>query len=162
MTQSVYLSLGSNLGDRERNLWTAVDALSCVLQITAVSSVYETEPVGVVDQPAFLNLAIAGTTKLAPTPLLVALKTIEQEVGREPGIRWGPRVVDIDILLYGDLTLDSPGLVIPHPEMTGRAFVLIPLDEIAGTVLHPGLGRPIRDLRNEAPGTETVRLFRPA
>jgi 2-amino-4-hydroxy-6-hydroxymethyldihydropteridine diphosphokinase len=157
MTQRVYLSLGSNLGDRAGNLQVAINALRQEMRITAVSSLYETEPVGVLDQPSFYNLALAVQTDLAPANLLATIKCIEWEVGRRPTIRWGPRIVDIDILLYGDLVLDTPQLVIPHPEMPNRAFVLVPLAEIAPDAIHPTLGTSMAELRDQVPGLDTVR-----
>jgi len=135
-----------------------VDALSRELQALTVSSLYETEPVGVVDQPAFLNLAMQAQTDLDPQSLLALVKRIEQRVGRTPTFRWGPRIVDIDILMYDDQTLEIPTLHIPHREMLNRAFVLVPLAEIAPDVIHPTSRRRIRDLRDEVPGLGGVRL----
>jgi 2-amino-4-hydroxy-6-hydroxymethyldihydropteridine diphosphokinase len=161
MPQTVYLSLGSNLGDRERNLRVAVEALSRELHEVTVSSLYETEPVGVLDQPAFLNLAMQAQTDLDPESLLALVKRIEQQVGRTPTFRWGPRIVDIDILMYDDQTLEVPNLHIPHREMLNRAFVLVPLAEIAPDLIHPTSRRRIRELRDEVPGLEGVRLVGP-
>ncbi len=132
------------------------------MRLTAVSSLYETAPVGVADQPAFLNLAVTGESELEPEELLIAIKHIESEVGRRPTFRWGPRVLDIDILLYDDRQLETETLVIPHPEMTQRAFVLIPLAEIAGEVIHPTTGRSISALRDQLPDKDDVRLLGPA
>jgi 2-amino-4-hydroxy-6-hydroxymethyldihydropteridine diphosphokinase len=157
MTQPVYLSLGSNLGERERQLRAALEALRTPLRVQSLSSLYETQPVGVLDQPSFLNLALGGETDVAPLELLGQLKRIEQGVGRRPTFRWGPRVVDIDILLYDELVLDTPELTIPHREMAGRAFVLVPLAEIAPEVRHPSLGVTVRELRDRVPGREGVR-----
>jgi 2-amino-4-hydroxy-6-hydroxymethyldihydropteridine diphosphokinase len=127
------------------------------MPVVSVSSIYETEPVGVTDQPLFLNLALAAETDIGPHELLSLVKQIENEVGRTPTFRWGPRVVDIDILLYGDQVVEDQNLEIPHREMARRAFVLVPLAEIAGGQRHPTLGQSMRDLRDAAPGTETVR-----
>ena len=153
----MYLSLGSNLGDRERNLRTAVEALRDTVRITAVSSLYETDPVAVVDQPLFLYRAVVGLTDLGPEALLDAVKRVERQVGREPTYHWGPRIVDVDIVLYGDLVIDSPRLAIPHPDMAKRAFVLVPLAEIAGEVVHPVLKVSVEELRDKAGGLDTVR-----
>lgn len=157
MAQHVYLSLGSNLGDRAGNLRYALGALEPSVLIFSVSSVYETAPVGVTDQPAFLNIAVGGTTDLDPHELLRWLKHVEVEAGRKPTYRWGPRVVDIDILLYDALVLAEPDLSIPHKEMTQRAFALVPLAEIAPDVQHPQVRTSISALRDAAPGLAGVR-----
>ena len=159
MTQSVYLSLGSNLGDREANLRRAVEALQEELTVTALSSLYETEPVGVLQQPSFLNLALAATTDLAPFDLLALVKRVEREVGRRPTFRWGPRVVDVDIILFGDHIVDTAELIIPHREMTRRAFVLIPLAEIAPDAVDPVTGTSVRRLAEQVDGAEGVRRY---
>jgi 2-amino-4-hydroxy-6-hydroxymethyldihydropteridine diphosphokinase len=128
---TTFLGLGSNLGDRQRNLRKAVGLLGDALDIVRVSSIYETDPVGVHYQPPFLNVVLQAETNLEPSALLATVKGIERDVGRVYTFRWGPRVLDVDILLYGDRTVDEPALVIPHPEMRSRAFVLVPLCEIA-------------------------------
>lgn len=153
----MYLSLGSNVGDRAGNLRAAIDALAADMQVTAISSLYETDPVGVLDQPSFYNLALAVQTDLAPEALLGRLKRIERAVGRRPTFRWGPRVIDIDIVLYGDVVLETPDLVIPHREMANRAFVLVPLTEVAPHVMHPVLRMEIGELRDRVAGSESVR-----
>jgi 2-amino-4-hydroxy-6-hydroxymethyldihydropteridine diphosphokinase len=155
----IYLSLGSNVGDREANLHAALGALADKVRIDAVSSLYETDPVGITDQPPFLNLAAGGTTDLAPRELLTFVKEIEHEIGRRPTFRWGPRVVDIDILLYGDESVAEPDLTIPHVEMPNRAFVLVPLTDIAPDAVHPGLGMSVRQLLASVPGGESVRPY---
>src|SRR5262245_52834992 len=147
--RNVYLGLGSNLGDRDAHLRRAISRLTELLYIARVSSVYETEPLLVKDQPLFHNLACAGNTTLDPFSLLHALKRIESDLGRVPGQRYGPRVIDIDILLLDDLVLTSPELTIPHPAMLERAFVLIPLAEIAPSQRHPVAGRTIGELASD-------------
>src|SRR5579872_3085871 len=126
----VYLALGSNIGDRLGNLRRAVDLLRNRMKVHAVSSVYETSPVGVENQPSFFNLVLHATTALSPMDLLAFVKDVEKRVGRRPTFRWGPRVVDVDIVLFGRETVDLPSLRVPHPEMLNRAFVLVPLCEL--------------------------------
>lgn len=131
------IALGSNLGDRERNLATALDRIGRLARITIVSSVYETDAMYLEDQARFLNCVIAAETSLSPRELLGHLKEIEREVGRRPGPRFGPRAIDLDILLYDGEVVSEPDLVIPHPRMAERPFVLVPLDEIRSGLLHP-------------------------
>jgi 2-amino-4-hydroxy-6-hydroxymethyldihydropteridine diphosphokinase len=158
LIHTVYLGLGSNLGERDTNLRTALDRLSEFIQVGRVSSVYETEPLLVEDQPHFHNLASVGVTELEPLSLLHALKRIESDLGRVPGPRYGPRLIDIDILLFDDLILTTPELTIPHPAMLERAFALIPLAEIVPNLRHPSAKRTIAELasRLDASG---VRLL---
>lgn len=133
----VYFGLGSNLGERDRNLQTALDALAGVVRLTAVSSVYDTAPLLITDQPRFHNAVCAGYTSLAPLALLHALKGLEETLGRIQGIRFGPRLIDIDLLFYDQLVLETPELTLPHPRLKERAFVLAPLAEIAPDLMHP-------------------------
>lgn len=155
-----YLGLGSNLGSRRDNLAAAVAALDAAERVVVVehSAVYETEPWGFREQPLFLNCAVGIDTLLSPAQLLTLCKEIEQRLGRRPGRRFGPRVVDLDILLYGNQTvkLETPDLTIPHPRLHQRAFALLPLAEIAGNVLHPVLGRTIGELAAAVEGREGV------
>jgi 2-amino-4-hydroxy-6-hydroxymethyldihydropteridine diphosphokinase len=143
---NVYLGLGSNLGDRDAHLRAAISKLAEFLHVERVSSVYETEPLLVEDQPLFHNIACAGQTSLDPFTLLRALKRLEGDLGRVPGPRYGPRVIDIDILLLDDLVLTTPELTIPHAAMLERAFALVPLAEIAPSQRHPVAGRTIAEL----------------
>jgi len=145
-TVPVLLGLGTNIGDRAANLAAAVAALRGILDVEAVSPVYETAPMYVTDQAAFLNIAAAGRTGAAPRDLLAALKALEAELGRVPGQRFGPRLIDIDILLYGDRAIEEPGLTIPHPRLAERGFVLVPAADIAPDRRHPIDGRTIAAL----------------
>ena len=141
---TAYLGLGSNLGEREELLRQAIERLThpAALRLTGISSVYETEPVGRLDQPAFLNLVIRVETELEPHDLLARCQEAENSLGRVREERWGPRVIDIDILLYGQESVAEPDLVIPHPEMGMRSFVLVPLVELEPEVRGPG-GEPV-------------------
>jgi len=157
---TVYLALGSNLGDREKNLRAALDQIAQFAHITRVSSIYETEPWGVKEQPWFLNLVCETTTQLSPVDVLRRAKRIEAAMGRSDGIRFGPRPIDVDILLYDRVIRLDPALTIPHPRMHERRFVLAPLAEIAPTVVHPRLRATIRKLLADLESTEEVRLYR--
>ena len=143
---TVYLGLGSNMGNRQDNLDRALDLLSQRLRIGKVSSIYDTEPIGNVNQPHFLNLACQAYTRLAPGELLTLAKGIELKLGRVLSKYNAPRPIDIDILFYGDLVIETPELVIPHPRLTGRAFALVPLDEIAPDLVHPVNGKTVKEL----------------
>ena len=135
-----YLGLGANLGDRSANIHNALSTLhSCPeIEVMQMSSLYETTPVGVTDQPDFLNGVAALRTTLPPRGLLDILLHIENQMGRTRNLRWGPRVIDMDLLLYGDQQIHLPGLTVPHPRLRQRAFVLVPLAEIAPDLLLPG------------------------
>jgi 2-amino-4-hydroxy-6-hydroxymethyldihydropteridine diphosphokinase len=155
----VYLALGSNLGDRRANLEQAIGCLAARLTISHVSSLYATAPAYVTDQPPFLNAALAGATALDPPALLAFLKEIERAMGRTPTLRYGPRLIDLDILLYDDLVVETPDLQIPHPRLAERAFVLAPLAEIAPRLRHPILGRTVAELAAPFAGSpDVVRL----
>jgi 2-amino-4-hydroxy-6-hydroxymethyldihydropteridine diphosphokinase len=144
----LYLALGTNLGDRFANLQAAIAALPPAVRVLAQSPVYETPPWGLTAQPAFLNMVLKGRTALAPVDLLKRLKHLENELGRLPAVRWGPRRIDMDILFYDDLILDTPELTIPHPHLHERAFVLVLLADLAPDLVHPVLGVPISQLRS--------------
>jgi 2-amino-4-hydroxy-6-hydroxymethyldihydropteridine diphosphokinase len=156
---TVYLSLGSNLGDRASNLRSAIDHLGAVGKVAAISSLYETEPVEVTDQPWFINCAVALETDLAPQELLAGLLAIERQMGRHRDRKKGPRLIDLDVLLYEACEVHENDLTIPHPAMHERRFVLEPLAEIAPEVVHPMLKKTIRELRDALNG-QTVRKLR--
>jgi 2-amino-4-hydroxy-6-hydroxymethyldihydropteridine diphosphokinase len=143
-----YIGLGSNVGEREENLVRAISLLdsSPGIRVLRRASLYETEPVGVEAQPWFFNTVVEVEAELAPGELLRRLKEIEKALGREDRGRWGPREIDLDLLLYGDLVMEEDGLVLPHPELHRRRFVLEPLCELAPELIHPRLGQPLREL----------------
>jgi 2-amino-4-hydroxy-6-hydroxymethyldihydropteridine diphosphokinase len=140
---TAYVGLGANLGDRELTLRRALDLLGERVELTGVSSFRDTEPVGYADQPRFLNAAARVETELAPLELLDLLLAVERELGRirEGGPRFGPRTIDLDLLLYGDATVDEPGLTVPHPRLHERRFALEPLVELDPDLVVPGRGR---------------------
>jgi 2-amino-4-hydroxy-6-hydroxymethyldihydropteridine diphosphokinase len=154
----IYISLGTNLGDRMVNLRLARAALPPDIQVIVYSSIYETEPWGYPDQPSFLNQVVKAQTSLSAPALLAALKVIERNLGRRPTFRYGPRLIDLDILLYGTLVLDTPMLTIPHPRLMERAFVLVPLAELSPDLVHPILGKTIREVLSQV-GDQGVKLF---
>ena len=177
-----YLSLGSNLGRREGNLATAIQLLdqepdrtsvdrnengspfwssASELRVLRASSVYQTQPWGVEDQPDFLNCVLEVSIRLSPPELLEYIKEIEESMGRKPSLRYGPRLIDIDILFYGDIILDRPDLQIPHPRLHQRAFVLVPLVELNQGLIHPILNTSVGDLNQRVDGGEDVLLWRP-
>jgi 2-amino-4-hydroxy-6-hydroxymethyldihydropteridine diphosphokinase len=146
-TVTAYLSLGSNLGNREDNLDMGLKLLSERMRMGKVSSIYDTEPLGNTGQPRFLNLACEVFTRLTPEGLLALAKGIERKMGRR-GKSGEPRPIDIDILLYGDEVVEKPDLVIPHPSMAARSFVLVPLAEIAPDLVHPVVRKTIKEMRD--------------
>lgn len=185
-----YLGLGSNLGQREANLREAISSLAegpgnlhttdacatecfqpqgaegrrappATIEILRASAVYETAPWGYADQPDFLNCVLEIRTSLAPRQLLDLVKGLEQAMGRQPGVRYGPRLIDVDILLYGGTTVDLPDLKIPHPGLPQRAFVLVPLAELAPWLVHPTLRVPMSELARRVAGLEGVTLWGP-
>lgn len=157
MHKIVYLSLGSNVGDRATNLNSAIEYLRALGTIEAISSFYETEPVEFTAQPWFLNCAVKLTTEKMPKQLLSAILGIEHQMGRRRTQNKSPRPIDIDILLFGNSVIDTHGLTIPHPAMHERRFVLEPLTEIAPEVRHPVFNRTVRELRNALPPGQAVR-----
>jgi 2-amino-4-hydroxy-6-hydroxymethyldihydropteridine diphosphokinase len=159
----VFIGLGSNLGDRDAYLEMARRALtgSEGILLVRASSLYETEPVGYTEQGWFLNQVVEVAAVLDPWELLGPLQGIEQDLGRQRLIRWGPRVVDLDLLLYGDTVLNSPKLIVPHPRLYERSFVLAPLAEIAPDHLHPGGKTTLEHLQALGTG-QKIRLFRQA
>ena len=156
--KTVYLSLGSNIGDREKNLRTAIASLADAnVRVTRVSSFYETEPVDLREQPWFLNCVVEGKTKIVASELLHALREIERGMGSQKLVPKGPRLIDMDILLYGDETIDTPELQVPHPRMLLRKFVLVPLAEIAPKVKHPSWNGTAAEMLAETPDQSQVR-----
>jgi len=157
VTKLVYLSLGSNVGDRATNLKQAIERLHSLGEVVAVSSFYETEPVEVTAQPWFLNCVVALETTKMPRQLIAAVLDLEQQMGRRRLQKKGPRTIDIDILLFGNSVIEMPGLTVPHPSMHERRFVLEPLAEIAPEVRHPVLKRTMRELRDALPSGQAVK-----
>jgi 2-amino-4-hydroxy-6-hydroxymethyldihydropteridine diphosphokinase len=155
MGNAVYLSLGSNLGDSASMLTQALEELDRLpgTRVKRASRLYETEPVGELNQPAFLNIAAEIETVLSPLELLNAAQRIERELGREKGPRWGPRLIDIDLILWGETVMQDEDLTLPHPRFRTRAFVLAPLSEIAPDVRDPITGQTVRQL-SQSPGIE--------
>ena len=157
MHKLVYLSLGSNLGDLAANLNAAITGLRGLGEIAAVSSFYETEPVELTAQPWFLNCAVKLDTEKMPKQLMSGILDLEKEMGRRRQQNKGPRIIDIDILLFGSSIIETKGLTIPHPAMHQRRFVLEPLAEIAADVRHPVFKRTVRELRDALPPGQAVR-----
>lgn len=151
----VIFSIGSNIGDKIANIKTSLDGLNAIdgLTIDKASLFYKTPPWGVEDQDWFVNICASGHTTLQPNPLLVATQSVEKAIGREKTIRWGPRLIDIDILFYGDHIVDIPDLTIPHKSIAERAFVLVPLQEIASTIILNG--KTIEKLIDQLPHQDT-------
>ncbi|KAA3658456.1 MAG: 2-amino-4-hydroxy-6-hydroxymethyldihydropteridine diphosphokinase [Chloroflexi bacterium] len=143
---TIFLGMGTNLGDRQQNLQRAVDGLAAGMTITAVSQLYETPPWGVDEQPAFFNMCLAANTMQTPDQLLPFIKNLEKKIGRTPTYHWGPRLIDIDILFYNNDIIIEPDLTVPHLHMANRAFVLAPLADIALDFLHPQTGKSVEQM----------------
>lgn len=154
----IYLSLGSNLNDRFANLRRAIDELQQVVTITAVSPVFATEPWGEVDQPPFLNICVAVSSDLSPRDLLHRVKEIERRMGRVESYRWGPRLIDIDILFYDRLIVQDDELTIPHPRIAERAFVLAPLAVLIPDFRHPQTGLTVEEMLDQVDATGVERM----
>lgn len=160
---TVYIALGSNIGDRESNLREATSRLAeSAMHVTKLSSFYETEPVGYLDQPWFLNAALEATTDLSPDQLLALLRNIESRMGSSKPFANGPRLIDLDILLYDDAVIHTSNLQIPHPRMLQRNFVLVPLAEIAAHLRHPSWPANIADTLAKSPDPSAVRKLSPS
>jgi 2-amino-4-hydroxy-6-hydroxymethyldihydropteridine diphosphokinase len=155
--KTVYLSLGSNLGDRAANLHAAIEKLADLGSVVAVSSFYDTEPVELTAQPWFLNCAVKLDTEKMPRQLIAAILNLEESMGRQRKQQKGPRVIDVDILLFGTSVIEIPGLTVPHPKLHERRFVLEPLAELAPDARHPVFKRTMRELRDGLPPGQTVR-----
>jgi 2-amino-4-hydroxy-6-hydroxymethyldihydropteridine diphosphokinase len=153
----VYLALGSNLGDRAQNLEAAVAGLSDFVDVTRMSLTYQTKPKYVEDQPQFFNMVVAGRTELASSDLLASVKALEASLGRTPSERYGPRLIDIDIIFYGDELIDLPDLIVPHPGLAERAFVLRPLADIAPTKRHPTSGKTVQAMLDDLPEDDGIK-----
>ncbi|KYD27350.1 2-amino-4-hydroxy-6-hydroxymethyldihydropteridine diphosphokinase [Geobacillus sp. FSL W8-0032] len=162
METIAYIALGSNLGDRLSYLRSAIEALNDhkEIAVTSSSSIYETDPVGYVQQGKFLNMVIEVATTLSPFALLDVTQEIEQKLGRKREVRWGPRTLDLDILLYNHENIETEQLTIPHPRMMERAFVLIPLLEVNAFVTIPTLSEPLTDIIDRLPDKKGVRLWK--
>lgn len=143
----VFIAIGSNLGDREENIIDAINLLIANgVDVKNISSIIETKPYGNVKQPDFLNCVVDAYTALPPRMLLETLKAIEKQLGRTRTIHWGPRTIDLDIIFYDELVIDTPDLKIPHPDMQNRIFVLEPLNQLAPNFVHPVLNKTVREL----------------
>ena len=153
----IYLGLGSNLGDRMGNLTSAVERLSQKITIRKLSSIYETEPVYYKEQPLYFNAVLSAVTELDPFELLNFVKGIEGDLGRQTSFRNAPRLIDIDILFYGDRVIETSEITIPHPRIAERAFVLVPLAEITPRLVHPVTHKKVKDLLNVVDGRDGVR-----
>lgn len=162
MTKRAYIALGANLGNRPQCLYRALLSLDehPGIVVNSLSSIYETDPVGYTDQPNFLNMVAEVSTNLSPEELFQATSAVESELGRKRTVRWGPRIIDLDILLYDQVKIDTATLQIPHPRMFERAFVLMPLAEITPALHIPGSKLLLADYIKQIPDKEGVRLWK--
>ncbi|MFY4777255.1 2-amino-4-hydroxy-6-hydroxymethyldihydropteridine diphosphokinase [Metabacillus sp. RGM 3146] len=162
MRHTCYLGLGSNIGNRENYLKMAIESLKNepAVKVGRLSSIYETDPVGYVDQEPFLNMAAEVFTSLKPEELLDVTRSIEEKLGRKRDIKWGPRTLDLDILLYNHENIETEQLIVPHPRMSERAFVLIPLKEVYPHVNIPNCSKPISVIIDQLSDKEGVRLWK--
>jgi 2-amino-4-hydroxy-6-hydroxymethyldihydropteridine diphosphokinase len=158
MSHRVFLALGSNLGDRLANLQAAQQAMPPCVRLRSESPVYETPPWGYLEQPAFLNQVVEAETDLSPADLLSYLKGLEVQLGRQEAVRYGPRTIDLDILFYDELVMEAPGLSIPHPRMAERAFVLVPLTDLAPDLRHPLEGKTVQELLQQVDSSGITRF----
>ena len=154
----IFLSLGTNLGERRMNLQQAISAMADSVDVTDVSRLYQTAPWGLEDQPDFLNICLAGFSELSPPDLLIALKDVEGALGRKPGVRWGPRLIDIDIIFYDEIVYQADDLMIPHKHVAERAFVLVPLADIAPAYRHPIIGMTVTDMLAQVDESTVYRV----
>jgi len=162
-TKTIYLSLGSNVGDRAAHISRAVEALAAAgVRVTRQSSLYSTEPVDVRTQSWFLNCVLEAETDLMPRQLLRVLREVERSLGRKKLVRRGPRAIDIDLLFYGGSVVRAAELEVPHPRMAERRFVLVPLVELAPMLRHPSLRKTVAELLAETPDRSCVRRWRPS
>src|SRR3990172_218123 len=158
MSHTVFIALGSNLGDRHANLHAAIEALPPAVEVQRISPIYETEPWGYREQPKFLNMVLQGETELSPRELIAALKNLEALLGRQATFKNGPRVIDLDLIFYDNLVLEEAGLTIPHPGLAERAFVLVPLADLAADKVHPERKQTVKELL-QGVDTQGVRAF---
>jgi 2-amino-4-hydroxy-6-hydroxymethyldihydropteridine diphosphokinase len=158
---SVYIGLGSNLGDRVAYLRDAVHRLSAILRIDRVSQLYVAAPLGYVRDDAYINAVLHGSTTMTPMELLGMLQSIEQAMGRRPGVQYGPRPIDLDLLFYDSIQMETTKLTIPHPRLAQRAFVLKPLAEIAPNLMHPVLYYTVAELLQDVDDADQVQLYVP-
>ncbi|HBG45419.1 MAG TPA: 2-amino-4-hydroxy-6-hydroxymethyldihydropteridine diphosphokinase [Deltaproteobacteria bacterium] len=160
MEERIFIAIGTNLGDRAANVREALRIAEADggLKVVKASSLYESEPWGVADQPMFVNAVVEARTNLSPKELLLFLKGIESRMGRRPSERWGPRLIDLDIVFYGERLLEGEGLVVPHPDAHERAFVMTPLAEIAPEFVHPVFKLTVRALADKLGGKGLRRI----
>ncbi len=157
--KNVFIGIGSNQGDREGSIYSALEEIRFFGDLVSISGLYETEPFGSIEQPDFLNAVVQIHTDLVPDALLTHLQDIEQKLGRVRKEKWGPRTLDLDILIFDQLVLKSETLVVPHPGLSERRFVLVPLCEIAPQYVVPGLNKTVEQLLRETPDRNRIELY---